>query len=111
MARNFLNKLFSREEQSTQSMLQPNSALDLENLSKYTQVFSTKEDTGFKGLKRAFENQLNVEITMKDEALGSVTVAGTISHYDEKYEQLLVIADAQLKRVVFDQIIDVNIEG
>ena len=111
MARNFLNKLFSKEEQSTQSMIQPNDALNLDDLSKYTQFFTAKEDEGYKGLKRAFENQLVVDITMKDEALGTTSVSGVISHFDEKYGQLLVIVDSQLKRVVFDQIIDVNIQG
>ena len=43
MALKFINKLFSRQEQSTQSMIQPNDALNLDDLSKYTQVIATKE--------------------------------------------------------------------
>lgn len=109
MALKFINKLFSRQEQSTQSMIQPNDALNLDDLSKYTQVITNKENLGFKGLKRAFDEKLTVEITIADENGSNSSVTGTISHYDEHYEQLLVITDATLKRVVFSQIIDVKI--
>ena len=110
MTLKFINKLFSRYDQSTQSMIQPNDTLDLENLSKYTQIITNKENSGYKGLKRAFDEKLPVEITVSDETGQSYVVSGTISHYDEHYEQLLVIADSVLKRVVFNQIVDVKIE-
>lgn len=110
MALKFINKLFSRYDQSTQSMIQPNDTLDLENLSKYTQIITNKENSGYKGLKRAFDEKLPVEITVSDENGESYVVSGIISHYDEHYEQLLVIADSVLKRVVFSQIVDVKIE-
>lgn len=90
-------------------MIQPNDALNLDDLSKYTQVITNKENLGFKGLKRAFDEKLPVEITIADENSSNSSVTGTISHYDEHYEQLLVITDATLKRVVFSQIIDVKI--
>ena len=106
MALKFINKLFSRQEQSTQSMIQPNDALNLDDLSKYTQVIATKETLGYKGLRRAFDEKLPV-----DENGDSFVVSGTISHYDEHYEQLLVITDSTLKRVVFNQITDVKING
>ena len=48
MALKFINKLFSRYDQSTQSMIQPNDTLDLENLSKYTQIITNKENSGYK---------------------------------------------------------------
>ena len=108
MALKFINKLFSRQDQSTQSMIQPNDALNLDDLSKYTQIITNKENLGFKGLKRAFDEKLPVEITINDENGETSCVTGTISHYDEHYEQLLVITDSTLKRVVFSQIIDVK---
>ena len=43
MALKFINKLFSRQDQPTQSMIQPNDALNLEDLSKYTQVITNRE--------------------------------------------------------------------
>ena len=86
MALKFINKLFSRYDQSTQSMIQPNDTLDLENLSKYTQIITNKENSGYKGLKRAFDEKLPVEITVSDENGQSYVVSGTISHYDEHYE-------------------------
>ncbi|HAX74198.1 MAG TPA: hypothetical protein DCY20_11810 [Firmicutes bacterium] len=110
MARNFLNRFFSREGQSDQSMIQPNDALNLKDLSKYTQVITNKETEGYMGLRRAFENGLTVTITVKDEALGNIDVTGTISHYDDNYDQLLVIVNSQLKRVVFDSIVEVKIQ-
>lgn len=67
MALKFINKLFSRQEQSTQSMIQPNDALNLDDLSKYTQVIATKETLGYKGLRRAFDEKLPVELTVTDE--------------------------------------------
>lgn len=110
MALKFINKLFSRQDQPTQSMIQPNDALNLEDLSKYTQVITNKETSGYKGLKRAFDDKLPVQLTVADENGESFVVSGTISHYDEHYEQLLVITDSTLKRVVFSQIVDVKIE-
>ena len=90
-------------------MIQPNDALNLEDLSKYMQVITNKETTGYKGLRRAFEEKLPVQLTVADDNGDSFEVAGTISHYDEHYEQLLVITDSTLKRVVFNQILDVKI--
>ena len=109
MALKFINKLFSRQNHPTQSMIQPNDALNLEDLSKYMQVITNKETTGYKGLRRAFEEKLPVQLTVADDNGDSSEVAGTISHYDEHYEQLLVITDSTLKRVVFNQILDVKI--
>ena len=73
------------------------------------QVITNKETTGYKGLRRAFEEKLPVQLTVADDNGDSFEVAGTISHYDEHYEQLLVITDSTLKRVVFNQILDVKI--
>ena len=111
MALKFINKLFSRQEQSTQSMIQPNDALNLDDLSKYTQVIATKETLWYKGLRRSHDDKLPDELTVTDENGDSFVVSGTISHYDEHYEQLLVITDSTLKRVVFNQITDVKING
>ena len=61
--------------------------------------------------RRAFDEKLPVELTVTDENGDSFVVSGTISHYDEHYEQLLVITDSTLKRVVFNQITDVKING
>lgn len=103
MALKFINKLLSREK-TAQSMIQPNDSLNVENRDKYTQVIKSEEDAGFKGLKRAFEQKSLVNVLISEESGETTSVTGTISHYDENYEQLLLIIDGTLKRVVFSQI-------
>ena len=110
MARNFMSRFFNRETNMSQSMIQPNDSLNLSELSKYTQVMTSKDESGFKGLKAAFDNQLTVSITVENDDKTTTVISGIISHYDENFKQLLVNMNAQLKRVVFDQIVDVDIE-
>ena len=98
MALKFINKLFSRQNHPTQSMIQPNDALNLEDLSKYMQVITNKETTGYKGLRRAFEEKLPVQLTVADDNGDSFEVAGTISHYDEHYEQLFFYSPIMIKK-------------
>ena len=111
MSFKFINKLLGRRDSQTQSMIQPNDALNVNELSKYTQIITNKETLGYKGLKRAFDEKLEVSLSITDESGERSTVNGIISHYDEKYEQLLVVTGPSLKRVVFSQINEVEIEA
>ncbi len=110
MARKIINKFFTRESNASQSMIQPNDSLNLSELSKYTQVMTSKDDEGYKGLKLAFENQLTVSITVENDDKTTAVISGVISHYDENFKQLLVNMNSQLKRIVFNQIVDVDIQ-
>jgi len=110
MALKFINKRFSREK-PTQSMIQPNDALNINDLSKYTQVMMNKEDSGFKGLKRAFDKKLPVSLVLKEQDGEQVSVTGTISHYDENFEQLVLVVGNSLKRASFNQILEVTFDG
>jgi hypothetical protein len=105
-----MKKFFSRNTKLQQSIIQPNASININDLSKYAQTIPNKDILGFKGLKRAFNNELEVEIIVSDENDNRQPIKGRISHYDEKYEQLLVVVGSSLKRVVFNQIIEVNIE-
>jgi len=111
MALKFMDKLFGRKNNTTQSMIQPNAALNVNNLSEYTQIITNKETLGYKGLKRAFDEKLEVNLDILENNGEHASVKGIISHYDEKYEQLLVVTGSNLKRVVFSQINDVKIES
>jgi len=110
MALKFINKRFSREKPA-QSMIQPNDALNISDLSKYTQIMMNKEDAGFKGLKRAFEKKLPVSLVISEKDGEQTSVTGTISHYDENFEQLVLIVGNSLKRASFNQILDVKVDG
>jgi len=110
MALKFKKKLTSGSKKQNQSIIQPNASLNIENLSKYTQTVLNKDTLGFKGLKHAFEKELEVEIVTAAENGNTSSVKGVISHYDEKYEQLLLVVGSNLKRIVFNQIVDVHIE-
>lgn len=109
MALKFINKRFSREKPA-QSMIQPNDALNINDLSKYTQIMMNKEDAGFKGLKRAFDKKLPVSLVIAETNGEQVSVRGTISHYDENFEQLVLIVGNSLKRASFNQILDVKFD-
>jgi len=110
MALKFRKKLLSRNSKLEQSIIQPNASLNVSDLSKYAQTIPSKDTYGYKGLKRAFNNELEVEIIIADENENRISLKGVISHYDEKYEQLLLVVGSSLKRVVFNQIIEVNFE-
>jgi len=106
MALKFINKRFSREK-PTQSMIQPNDALNINDLSKYTQIMMNKEDAGYKGLKRAFDKKLPVSLVIREKDDEQISVTGTISHYDENFEQLVLVVGNSLKRASFNQILEV----
>lgn len=110
MALKFINKRFSREKQ-TQSMIQPNDTLNIQDISKYQQILLNKEDKGFMGLKRAFEEKLLVSIKFSENSGNEAHVTGTISHFDENFEQLVLIVGSSLKRISFSQISKVDYEG
>lgn len=105
-----INKLLGRKEQTTQSMIQPNDTLNVKNISQYTQIITNKEIMGYKGLKRAFNEKLEVCLVVLTENGDHTSVKGVISHYDEKFEQLLLVAGSNLKRIVFNQIVEVKVE-
>jgi len=109
MALKFMNKRFSREKPA-QSMIQPNDALNINDLSKYAQVMMNKDDLGFKGLKRAFTQKLPVALVISEKNGEQTSVTGTISHYDENYEQLVLVVGNSLKRASFNQIVEVKFD-
>lgn len=89
-------------------MIRPNDALNVDNIAKYTQIIINKENLGYKGLRRAFEEKVEVQLVVLNENGDRSAIKGIISHYDEKFEQLLLITDSTLKRVVFNQIDEVS---
>ena len=110
MALKFRKKSFNRNSKLEQSIIQPNASLNVSDLSKYAQTIPSKDTSGYKGLKYAFANELEVEIIISNETNDKIALKGIISHYDDKYEQLLLVVGSNLKRVVFSQIIEVNFE-
>ena len=110
MAGKFLSKLMNRARIKSGSIIQPNDSLNLAELSKYTQVVTAKEEPGYKGLKTAFNERKAVIITIENDDKSETIISGFISHYDDKFKQLMVNMNSQLKRVGFDDIIDVKIE-
>ena len=111
MALKFISKLLGRNEQNIQSSIHFNDELNVNNISQYAQIITNKEILGYKGLKRAFNEKLEVCLVILAESGDQTSVKGIISHYDEKFEQLLLVAGSNLKRIVFNQILEVEIEN
>ena len=97
------NKLKNEE-----SNIQPNEALEIDSLAEYQNVFTQKKDAGYRGLLAAYEAKAEVLLVIKKDDEETEEVSGTISHYDENYSQLVVVAGNTLKRLTFDQITSVN---
>jgi hypothetical protein len=91
-----------------ESMIKPNIELAIDDISDYRNVLKSDPDLGYKGLKKMFEERELIRlVVMKNEEERDV-VEGIISHYDDSYGQLVVVSGNSLKRLVFDQIVDVH---
>jgi len=97
------NKLKNEE-----SNIQPNEMLEIDNLADYQNVFTQKKGAGYRGLLAAYEAKADVVLVTNKDNGETEEVNGTISHYDENYSQLVVVAGNTLKRLTFDQIIEVT---
>ncbi|MCL1948618.1 MAG: hypothetical protein FWF59_02680 [Turicibacter sp.] len=109
MALKFINKKFGREKPA-QSMIQPNDTLNIGERSKYAQIMMNKDDLGFKGLKRAYNQKLLVSLVIHEKNGEQTAFKGTISHFDENYEQLVLVVGNSLKRASFSQILEVSFD-
>lgn len=92
-----------------ESIIKPNVELGIDDISDYRHVLKSDPDLGYKGLKKMFEERELVRFVVTDNTGERDVVEGTISHYDDAYGQLVVVSGNSLKRLVFDQIVDVHI--
>jgi len=98
-----------RNKNIEESNLQPNEALEIGAFSEYQNVFTPEADTGYRGLLAAYQAKATVRLLIQNVDETTEEVVGTISHYDENYSQLVVVVGNSLKRLTFNQIIDVVI--
>ena len=99
-----------RNKKIEDSNIQPNEALEIDAFADYQNVYTKEADTGYRGLLAAYQAKAPVKLVIQKEEGETEEVAGTISHYDENYSQLVVVAGNALKRLTFDQIVDVLVE-
>ena len=86
----------------------PNVKLEVGDIEDYSQVFNTGTDPGYKGLKEIARNRDFVRLITTGSGEENIAIEGTITHYDDLYNQLVVVSNGTLKRLVFDQIVDVK---
>ena len=98
-----------RNKKIEESTLKPNEALEIDAFSKYQNNYTPEADTGYRGLLVAYQTKAVVRLLVQNANETTEEVVGTISHYDENYSQLVVIVGNSMKRLTFDQIIDVVI--
>ena len=91
-----------------ESMIKPNVELAIDDISDYRNVLKSDPDYGYKGLKKIFEERQVVRLVVSRNADERVVIEGTISHYDDAYGQLVIVSGNSLKRLVFNQIVDVH---
>lgn len=96
------------KQQDKESMIKPNVALAIDDISDYRNVLKSDPDLGYKGLKKMFEERSLVRLVVSRNEDERDVCEGTISHYDDAYGQLVVVSGNSLKRFVFDQIVDVH---
>jgi len=86
----------------------PNVKLEVGAIEDYSQVFNTGTDLGYKGLKEIARNRDFVRLIATGSGDENISIEGKITHYDDLYNQLVVVSNGTLKRLVFDQIVDVK---
>ena len=96
------------KHKNEESMIKPNVELAIDDISDYRHVHTSDPDLGYKGLKQMFEERQLVRLAVMKNTGERDVVEGTISHYDDAYGQLVVVSGNNLKRFVFDQIVDVH---
>ena len=92
-----------------ESIIEPNVEFAIDDISDYGTIFKSDPDLGYKGLKKMFEDRVLIRLEVNKNPEERDIVEGTISHYDDSYGQLVVVSGNSLKRLVFDQIIDVQV--
>ena len=92
-----------------ESALKPNVDLAIDDIADYQHVIKKEQDSGYKGLKVAFTNKSTVKLVVQNGDAHHEEIVGTISHYDDNYSQLVMITGNSLKRLTFDQIVDVHL--
>lgn len=92
-----------------ESALKPNVELAIDDIADYQNIIKKEQDFGYKGLKTAFKGKSEVRLTVKREADNEEVVEGIISHYDDHFSQLVIIVDNSLRRLTFDQIVEVQL--
>jgi len=104
-----LRKLKKRKRYEPEaSALEVNTRLEIDDITEYKNIFKDGEDPGFKGLKEIAKNRELVRLIASINGDENMEIEGTITHYDDLYNQLVVMSNGSLKRLVFDQIIDVE---
>ena len=96
-----------RNKKNEESNIQPNEDLAVDKIGDYQNVFTKEKDAGYRGLLAAYQEKKEVRLLITKENDETEEVAGTISHYDENYSQLVVVVNNALRRLTFDQIIEV----
>jgi len=97
-----------RNKKHVESLIKPNVELAIDELIEYKQVVRKERDLGYKGLFAAFSDKAQVKLIISTGDDQSEQITGTISHYDENYSQLVVVNGNSLKRLTFEQILDVQ---
>jgi len=92
-----------------ESAIKPNVELAIDDIADYQHVIKKEQDSGYKGLKAAFVDKSEVRLIVQKSDENDEEIVGTISHYDDNYSQLVVITGNSLKRLTFDQIVDVHL--
>jgi len=103
-----LKKLKKKRYEPESSALEVNTKLEIDDIAEYKNIFKDGEDPGFKGLKEIAKNREPVRLIASINGDESIEIEGTITHYDDLYNQLVVMSNGSLKRLVFDQIVDVE---
>ena len=97
-----------RRYDQDQSVFELSKKLEVDDIESYKKFYKDGIDTGFKGLKEISKNRELVRLTAAINDEDNVSIVGTISHYDDLFNQLVILTNGTLKRFVFDQIIDVE---
>jgi len=92
-----------------ESALKPNVELAIDDIADYQNIIKKEQDLGYKGLKTAFKDKSEVRLIVQKTDDVEEVITGTISHYDDNFSQLVVIAGNSLKRLTFEQIIDAQL--
>ena len=97
-----------RRYDQDKSVIELSKKLEVDDIETYKKFFKEGQDPGFKGLKEISKNRDLVRLTATVNDDDKISIVGTISHYDDLFNQLVVLTNGTLKRLVFDQIIDVE---
>ena len=89
------------------SNIQPNEDLAVDKIAEYQNVFTPEKDAGYRGLLAAYQAKIEVRLIVQKDDEETEEITGTISHYDENYSQLVLVVANTLRRLTFDQIIEV----